>query len=115
MSDNFFKLRSGSIFVAGNLVELPYPVGDVKIVDDLIIVRVEPPAGEVFNRNVFGIAKSGELLWQIEESPHGTQDDKPFIDIAVNRDNKLVAGNWNGVAYHVDIGSGKISVDSFDK
>jgi hypothetical protein len=82
---------------------------------DLIIVKVESPAGTIFNRNVFGLSKNGESRWQIQESEHGTQKDKPYIDIFINSDETLITANWNGVNYLVDPDNGKITVYMFEK
>ena len=77
---------------------------------DCIIVRVDVPAEVILNRNVFGVGCHGDILWQIEESPHGTERDKSYMSICVSEDDDLVASNWNGVEYYVSPGDGKITV-----
>lgn len=110
-----FRIEDEKFFVDGKLVELPYTVGDVLEFSGLLVVRVDPPAGVIFNRNVFAIARVGEVVWQIAESPHGTEADKPYVGIFRNRDEGLVAANWNGVDYLVSLESGSVVATSFNK
>ena len=115
MSTNFFKVKEGSVFIANRSIGLPYPVGEVVECRDAIVVRVEPPAGVIFNRNVFAFTAQGDLLWQIEESPHGTEKDKPYVGILVSQDGSLVVANWIGVDYLVNVKSGSITTKAFNK
>ncbi|KPB85427.1 Uncharacterized protein AC504_2324 [Pseudomonas syringae pv. maculicola] len=58
---------------------------------------------------------AGEVLWQIEESPHGAQADKPFMNLHCDDNAQVIVGCWNGVTYSVNVESGKIQVIQFDK
>lgn len=110
-----FRIEGEKLFVGGKLVELPYTVGDVLEFSGLLVVRVEPPAGVIFNRNVFAISSVGEVVWKIAESPHGTEADKPYVGIFRNKGESLVAANWNGVDYLVSLDSGSVVATSFNK
>ncbi len=110
-----YTLVNGALTIGGAIVKLPYTAVEGLTYNGLVIVKVEPPARIIFNRNIFGVLDQGEILWQIEESPHGTQMDKPYIDIFIDPSGELIAANWNGVSYAVDPASGKISIKSFDK
>jgi hypothetical protein len=115
MSELDFSIDDGAVSINGKVVDLPYPVAEALTVGELVIVRVEPTIGEVFNSNVYGFKADSSCKWQIAESPHGTEADKPFTSISVSPDNQLVAGNWNGVDYLVDLMNGAISTVSFNK
>ena len=115
MTNMPFLVVNGQLSLKGCQLGLPHPVVDAFAYRHLIVVRVEPSAGFIFNRNVYGISDEGEVLWQIEESPHGTQEDKPYVNINVGQNDDLIAGNWNGVSYSVNPENGKITVVSFDK
>ncbi|MFJ3485584.1 hypothetical protein ACIPL1_19660 [Pseudomonas sp. NPDC090202] len=106
---------SGHIYVNGNRVLIPHPVSEALEYKNLIVVRIDPPAGVIFNRNIYGITNVGEILWQIQESPHGTQEDKPYTNIFLDPNGVLIAENWNGVGYSVNPESGEISVATFNK
>ena len=115
MNNIAFLIVHGKLTIGDRTFDLPHPVEEALTYHDLIIVRLEPPAGVIFNRNVYGISHEGEVLWQIEESPHGTQEDKPYVNINIGQNHDLIAGNWNGVSYSVNPENGKITVVSFDK
>lgn len=110
-----FRIEGGVLWIQGKAISLPHPVVDVKVLGKTVVAKVESDPGNVFNRNVFAFSADGELLWQIEESPHGTETDKPYVDIGVDKSGNLVAGNWNGVDYFVDIETGKIATKDFKK
>jgi len=117
MSELGFSIDDGIIAIGGNVIDLPYPVAvaEALAVGELVIVRVEPTIGEIFNTNVYGFKADSSCKWQIAESPHGTEADRPFTSISVSSDNQLVAGNWNGVDYLVDLMGGAITAVAFNK
>lgn len=110
-----FKVKDRVIFIKGKAIELPYPVAESLNFGELVILRVEPTSGEIFNTNVFGFTNAGNCKWKIAESPHGTETDKPFTSISVSQNGQLIAGNWNGVDYAVDVRSGAIKAVTFNK
>ncbi len=110
-----FEIIKGILTVDGQTVDIPEFAENALEYGGLLIVKLDPPTGVVFNRNVFGITAHSHVQWQIEESPHGTQDDKPFTDVYIDNEGSLIAANWNGVSYSVDPDNGKITVSSFDK
>ena len=115
MSESPIRVVSGKLYVGDQHIDLPHPVGDVLRYRDLVIVRVEPPAGVVFNRNVIAFTDVGTQAWRIEESPHGTEIDKPYVGIRVDGGGDLVASNWNGVDYQVNPDNGCVRVKAFNK
>ena len=115
MSTNSFVVKDGSLFIGDRRLELPYPVEDVVECKGVIVVRIEPPAGVIFNRNVFAFTAQGDSLWQIEESPHGTEKDKPYVGILLSQEGSLVVANWIGVDYLVNIQSGSVTAKAFNK
>ena len=110
-----YSVKDGVLKLQGEVVELPYPSVQAIDLQGLIIVRVEPTFGEIYNRNVIALDGDGNFKWQIVESPHGTELDKPYTSISVTTDDRLIVGNWNGVDYAVDLGDGSISTKSFNK
>ncbi|MDH4606870.1 hypothetical protein JW321_30205 [Pseudomonas syringae pv. papulans] len=89
---------------------LPYPVDTFLLFQGIVLIRLESPPGEVFNRNIFAFSMAGEVLWQIEESPHGTQADKPFMSLHCDDNDRVIVGCWNGVTYAVNVENGNIRV-----
>lgn len=60
-------------------------------------------------------SKAGLLLWQIEESLHGTELDRPYVAISKDEAGEIVAANWNGVDYRVNMENGSVRVKAFGK
>lgn len=115
MNKNFFRVKDGVLYYLDKSIDLPYLVVDLVDCSGVILARVEPPAGVIFNRNIYAFSEMGDFCWQIEESPHGTQADKPYINVVCNTQGKIVAQNWNGVDYLVDASDGSILASAFDK
>jgi len=109
MTDNVLK-------ISGKEIELPAPVKQRVEINDLIVVRVYPSdqeldafPQELLNRNVYAFDSSCKLLWQIQEAPHGgIGEDKAYMDISLES-GKIIAGNWTGTDYFVDLSSGRVS------
>ncbi len=108
-------MNDGVLIVQGKEIKLPYPAVQALDYQGLIVVRVDPEVGQIFNRNVFALDANGGVKWQITESPHGTEVDKPYTYITISEDNQLIAGNWNGVDYAVTLDDGSITPISFIK
>ncbi|AHG43340.1 hypothetical protein N018_25140 [Pseudomonas syringae CC1557] len=115
MSLHLCRIVDGELWIKSQRVCMPYPVDTFLLSGGKVLIRLEPSAGKVFNRNIFAILMTGEVLWQIDESPHGTQADKPFISLCCDDNDQIVVGCWNGVTYAVDAENGEIRVIQFDK
>jgi hypothetical protein len=109
-------MRECILKIANRSIELPAPIKQRVDLNSLIVVRVYPsdemltnyPRDEL-NRNIYAYDLSGELVWQIQEAPHGgMEEDKAYMDIQYI-DDKIVAGNWIGVDYLVDESSGMVT------
>lgn len=72
----------------------------------LVIVRTEPAKGAIDNRNVYGVAASGEIVWRIEESAL-VYEDSPYVNVARKPDG-YHAYNWDGGDTLFDCATGKI-------
>ena len=115
MNNKAISIVDGVIKIGGKEVELQWPIVQALKHHGLIIVRVEPPVGEIFNRNIFGLDADGEVVWQIEESPHGGGIDRPYMNILINENDELIASNWNGIDYIVSLDNGSVQVKTFNK
>lgn len=91
----------------------PFPVTKAIELPEFLVVLLDPPLGTICNRNVMAIRTDGMVVWQIEESPHGGEKNQPFVDIVQDEHGNVVARNWNGVEYQVDLASGAIETVGF--
>ncbi len=115
MTELNYSLNKGVLMVQGRVIEFPYPVVQSLEFQGLILVRLDPALGVTFNRNIFALDANGEVKWQITESPHGTEADKPYTSISITEKSQLIVGNWNGVDYVVALNDGSIIPQSFNK
>ena len=88
---------------------LPFPIKKEIVINGNRILLLDVPLKIIYNRNVFGVDKSGEIIWQIEEinSYPGNASECPFIDIAEGH-GKLVLFNWCDLRLIVDPANGRI-------
>ncbi|MGA7298122.1 MAG: hypothetical protein WBW92_11515, partial [Rhodanobacteraceae bacterium] len=109
--------EEATVFVIGQAeVVLDAPVKQRLEVGSLTIVRVYPSDAMLnsypqvkLNRNVYAFDSSGQLVWQIQEAPHGgAGEDKAYMNIRVEH-GFLVAGNWIGIDYQVAMADGRVS------
>ncbi|WP_066963234.1 hypothetical protein [Microbulbifer sp. Q7] len=64
---------------------------------------------EKLNRNIEAYKAGGELAWIIQECPAGGQsEDKAYMDIQI-KDGQLIAGNWIGLDFVVNLETGNVS------
>ena len=85
-------------------------------VGDLRIVRKYPPDSELsnfpqnkLNRNIEAYDQDDNLVWVIDEAPDGGDNlDKAYMKIWLE-DGKLIAGNWIGIDYLVNLDNGAVS------
>lgn len=115
MNSKDISVVDGAIKIGRKEVEFPWPVAQVVEYHRLIVVRIEPPAGNIFNRNVFAFDDDGSIKWQIEESPHGGGIDKPYMNISISENGEVIASNWNGIDYIINLDDGSVKVKSFNK
>lgn len=115
MNNIEFSYDKKIINIEGIEITMPYEIADVLEVGSLIIVRVEPVFGEILNDNIYAFSKGGELIWKIEKTPHGTEQDQPYTSLSLSEDNRVIVGNWNGVDYKVNTQNGSITPISFNK
>ena len=115
MTETWHRIDDGILWIAGQPISLPQPVREALHHNDRLLILVEPAPDVIFNRNIFALSMHGELLWQIEESPHGTEVDKPYMNLHCDKNGVVIAGNWNGLSYSVDLHNGTVSVAAFEK
>jgi hypothetical protein len=110
-----------ALSVNGVVMEMPSPVRERVNIGELAVVRTYPENEKLsaypraqLNRNVYAFDGSGKLVWQIQEAPHGGANDKPYMRIeAVN--GQLIAGNWIGVDYRVNLADGMVEAVGSDR
>ena len=58
------------------------------------------------NRNIVGENTHGEVIWQVEDVC--SSSDASFVKISPFDNEKIIAYNWLGMDYYIDIQTGKL-------
>ena len=70
----------------------------------IIVKLYKVPAGYTCNRNITGEDIKGNLIWQVEDI--NPLIDSPFTNIKVYDGNRIIAYNWSGINYYINIETG---------
>lgn len=90
----------------GRHVDFDFPVSQVVEFDDALVVLIEVPAQVLSNENVFGVSKTGQILWQI--SPEKlVYDNSPYVQLARMGEFAQLQ-NWDGLVLQVDPSNGSV-------
>ena len=117
MQSDFGKLRLPQPLMRGVMCSMDRSyVRQIIEVGKLKVVRKYPPDEELvnypqkkLNRNIEAYDQDDNLVWVIEEAPDGGENqDKAYMNMWLEED-RLVAGNWIGIDYLVDVNTGAVS------
>jgi len=61
MMEENFRLDDGVLIIKSGIMKLPYPVVQALVFNELLIVRVEPDVGKIYNGNIFAYSNDGRL------------------------------------------------------
>lgn len=104
--EKILDINGHKAFMNANIV-------DVLVADDLVVVRTDDgqthgSGDKSMNRNVLAFDQNANLVWTIQEAPHGGDEwPKPYTHVT-KRGNQLIAGTWIGVDYIVDPKTGNV-------
>lgn len=91
---------------SGVRVKFPFPVAQAIEFDDVIVVRVQPPRGTIFNQNVYGIDPNGQVAWQIQALFSDTED--VAWGGLENWNGQPVLSNWQSKIAYLDPKTGAV-------
>lgn len=82
-------------------INFSYNIKDIKLYEDLILVLLKIPKGEINNKNVYAVdVRTKNIVWRIQEAD-SIYNDSPYINFC-DFSNGIVIGNWNGVLYEIN-------------
>lgn len=98
-----------SKIIKGNKIvyEFPFPIQEIRELQDRYLVTLRIPPEKIFNENIFCISNDGKLLWQIEKREL-MRNNSPYIGSDYT-ENELIVFNLYSFAMKVDIDTGKIT------
>ncbi len=106
------------LWIDDKCIDFPYPVADLLIFDEKIIIRVDSdsPSEVIDNdRNIYALNYDGDVLWRVEKCPYGGEMDRTYVSIYKVGSAGLAAGNWIGYDFYIDLNDGTITVKAFTK
>ncbi len=126
-----FSYHKDELFVKGEKgIHIEFPANIYKVamarsnlaVFILDVFDKSIPNTDEFNRNIFAVNDKGEVVWQIEKSPHerpgpygsGETIPNPFTGMIVDETGQLKVGDAS-FSYDVDIETGKLSNPEFTR
>jgi len=74
----------------------------------VIIKLYKEPFRYKCNQNITGENEQGEVIWQVEDID--PLSDSPFTSIRPFDKEKIIAYNWMGIDYYIDIQTGKLEL-----
>lgn len=102
-----------NIKINGHEVKFKYEIDKIVEVKNICIVMLEVPSNKIYNENIFGVDKTGKIIWQIEKVKH-IYKSSPYMDL-FEKDEQIWAGNWDGDLYRLDIQTGIILEKKYTK
>ena len=90
-----------------------FPIGQVLMIMQRILVRLEPDIEEICNENVFCVTLDEGIIWQVEKVKK-MRDDSPYTNVVI-RNGKLFFYSWDGFRMEVNLKDGKIINTVFTK
>lgn len=107
------SFQENTVDVAGNSFEVEYPIQDVKVVNELVLVLYKPDAfkgGGQF-RNLVAFTKQGEKKW-LAELPTTNSMDAYYQFIS---ESPLVVNSYCSFRCELDVATGEILNKEFFK
>jgi hypothetical protein len=100
-------------FLNGRSVTLDHPITRAIDYGDIVVVKVEIPYKVIYNENIFGISKTGDVLWQVPKIGY-ISEDSPYTGIQ-RLDSLLIAQNCGGFEVEIEFRTGRILKQTFTK
>jgi hypothetical protein len=115
MSVNNYSTEGNTVIIGGNRVGFLYPVATVIPINNIFVVRLDVPIGEIFDRNVYGISNAGKILWQIAASGRKGKVDKCYVSLVDNANGGVVVSDFWGFDYSLNMNSGEVTSKAFNR
>lgn len=109
-----YTLKEGQLFINNKLIDLPAPIKQVKLINNLIIYCLKVTSGKECNRNIGALTYSGEQKWLVPEI-RSQASFKHFVKISTDEQGRLIAHNSVGPTYIINTETGSLTSHGFEK
>ena len=106
-----YTIKGNNITLANSYsLDFKHPIKQTQAIEDVIVIILESPFRVVYNLNVFGIKRSGDFLWRIQETElfGKSLSGCPYVNVKVNEVGELVLFNWCDTAVIIDPQTGDV-------
>lgn len=108
------KVIDKTLIISDNaLVVFDYPIKMVFEDSEMFIVCLKIPSGAVFNENIYGVTKEGQISWEISKQYY-LYESSNFRNIHKNEEGVWLV-NWDGSQYLIDVITGEIKKRAYYK
>ena len=92
-----------------NYVNFPYPIRDVKVINNTLIVLLDIPQNDNTVDNLYAVNDNGAVIWHVQHLKEVYPAEKmlPYEQIIV-RKQEICAIDFYGRCYFIDPNNGKI-------
>ncbi|MFC3959232.1 hypothetical protein [Halovivax cerinus] len=98
-------IEGDTLVVGDTKFRFRHPVKETADKGDVVIVLLDVPVGEIDNRNVIGVSKDGDRLWEIEPISDDPTRDQAYVSL-YERGGDVWVGNPIGAECKVDARTG---------
>jgi len=107
---NYIIESKNITFSNGYSLSLEYPIQKALVINNVIIILIEPPFEVIYNENVFAFTVAGDFLWRLDKVKlfYQGQDKCPYVEMEINKQNELVLYNWCDTGVVVNPQSGDV-------
>lgn len=98
------------LHVDGKVIEFDYEIRKVKELDNLLIVLLSIPFNEKTTENVYGIDKTGNVVWQVQDPRdiYSIKSHMPYENIGIIEGEKVFLTDFYGRGYVINSSDGTI-------
>lgn len=100
------KYQDKTLNLCGHEIVLPYSIENVLERHGVVIVLFK--YYKTTNRNIYAFNNRGEKIWEVQEAPNLSYEERPFTSIRIEND-MLIAHNWVGVEYSINLDKGTVT------
>ena len=95
-----YTINERELSIGGNKLSFDYPIDDILGISEMLIIRLEPSSGIIYNENVFGVSLiEKNIKWQITKMKYHERD-CPYTGMILIK-NQLRLFNW--CSFYLDV------------
>jgi hypothetical protein len=108
------KYHNKTLIINNHSVDLPFVIKDLIEFKNMVVIIIDdnetlPLDSRLLDRNIYAFDDQAIELWKIQQCPHGDEHPKPYMLIKKNENEELIASNYIGLDYIVNLDNGEVT------